>query len=101
MMRVIKPLLILGIVIFAIGLALAFEQGQFLKEGSLIYSLPWGKIMLMDLYIGFSLFALFIGLMEKSWVGTFFWVLSLLVLGNIVALIYLLYRWKETQRLVE
>lgn len=61
-------------------------------EFSAIFALPWGKVMLVDLYVGFILFAMVVALIERPMVTTAF-IVALFVLGNVVAALWLAWRW--------
>ena len=89
-MKLIRLILLVSICLFILALGLAFTRGDFGGEASLIYQMIWGKIMLLDLYVGFVCFSVFIFFIEKNWKKVFLWALPLMVLGNVVALVYLL-----------
>ena len=88
---------IMRLVIAALGLALAIMcvwaamNGHFLDEFGLVSGLAWGKVSLVDLYLGFALFAVIITLTEPVKVSAPL-VISLFLLGNIVAAIWLAIR---------
>lgn len=75
---------------------LAFWQGDFRAEGRLLLALPWGVVTLVDLYVGFLLFAGWIWYREGNPVTSSVWVLSLLMLGNLLAGIYVLLALKRS-----
>ena len=55
----------------------------------MIWALPWGRVSLIDIYVGLSFFALWVAFREKSpWVVGGWW-LGLLILGNLAAAVYL------------
>jgi len=51
---------------------------------------PWGVVTLADLYLGFILFMFFIFKTSISKIKAVVWSASLLVLGNVIAVIYLI-----------
>jgi hypothetical protein len=53
---------------------------------------PWGWVTLIDLYVGFILFAIIIALVEKKWWVAALWIAPLPFLGNIVAALWLVVR---------
>ncbi len=89
--------LILAIVLFLVALGLSGVRGEFWNEASQIATLPWGQLMLFDLYVGFAIFSLLIFRVEKRGLRRFLWTLSLFVLGNIVALVFLLVHLPSVQ----
>jgi len=54
-----------------------------------ITSIHWGKLMLLDLYLGFLVFGVLVFLVEKSVAKALVWTLPCMILGNSVSLIYL------------
>lgn len=91
-------------ILVALGLVLivaciwAFGAGHFLSEFSQISALPWGKVSLIDLYLGFVIFAVIFFYMEKLPIAL---VLTLLMmtLGNWVPAFWLAYRLPKLVRL--
>ena len=84
--------LLAGIGVLAMGLALfhGFTRGNLQSEGALIGSIPWGVVSLVDVYVGFFLFAGWIVYREKSiWIALG-WVILIMVLGNFIASLYVL-----------
>jgi hypothetical protein len=71
-----------GIILFGI------TTGDFGTEASEIAGLAWGKVTLVDLYVGLALFAGWIALRERGWWRTVIWWLALIVLGNLATALY-------------
>lgn len=44
-----------------------FISGDFAADGAKLMALPWGIVSLVDLYVGFMLFSVWIVYLEKSW----------------------------------
>lgn len=63
--------------------------GGFAEEGRQILDLAWGRVTLVDLYVGLLLFAGWIALRERSPV-VLVWLVSLIFLGNLAAAAYAL-----------
>lgn len=93
--------LVLLLLFFVSLMGAAFLKGDFFPEATLIWNLWWGKVMVADLYIGFLLFTLFIFYVEGTFIKTLPWAMALMVLGNLVALAFLLTRRKKLVRLKE
>jgi cytochrome b561 len=66
-----------------------FINGGFGDDASTIWSLPWGKVTLIDLYAGLALFAAWIAVRETSRIRIALWWVALVVLGNFAAGVYL------------
>ena len=84
------PLITLIAFLSLLGWALA--TGNFMQESASIGDLPWGVVMLVDLYIGLFIFSFFIYFLERSWVKTGLWTLALIFTGNAASLVYIIYR---------
>ena len=76
-------------------LAYALRAGDIATSGPVLFGSPWGIMTLVDLYVGFILFALFIISQETERRIAALWIAALLVLGNIVACIYLMVKLKN------
>lgn len=53
---------------------------------------PWGLVALVDLYLGFAIFAVFVFLVDGVRPASFVWIALLMVLGNILAVLWLVLR---------
>lgn len=82
---------LLVLLTFLVSMIWAAQASPFLEACSNIWAEPWGRIMLADLYIGFALFALWIGWRERSTLRGAVWFVVLCVLGNLAALGYLIW----------
>lgn len=83
----IAGIALLGAIIWAIG------AGQGLMwEGAQIMSLPWGKVTLIDLYVGFIISAIVIALMEQRWWVAALWIAPIFFLGNIITAAWVILR---------
>ena len=88
-MTAVRILSLLGFVAMAVAIAVAFATGDFFEEGSAIWALPWGKVSLIDIYVGLAFFAAWIAYREDSIWATGAWWVALVVLGNLAAAAYL------------
>ncbi len=80
-MRIAQVVAVLGILAMSFVLIYGFTVGDFGAEGGQLLSMPWGIVSLVDLYVGFALFALWIAYRERSpWVAAV-WILLMMVLG--------------------
>lgn len=89
-MNIAKGVAALGALVMAAILIYGFTAGDFGREGQVLLSMPWGIVALVDVYLGFILFAGWIVYREGSIVRTIIWVVLLLILGNLVASLYVL-----------
>ena len=54
--RGVTALALIGFIIMLVSITTAFISGDFFQEGSVLLSLAWGKVSLIDVYIGFIIF---------------------------------------------
>jgi hypothetical protein len=95
-MKVAKLVSLLGFLAMCIALGYAFLTGDFSAEGSMLVGMPWGIVSLVDLYVGFSLFALWIFYREEEGWRALIWVGLLMVLGFFIGSLYtLLALWRS------
>jgi hypothetical protein len=80
----------LGTAAMAAVLIYGFTVGDFAAEGSQLFSMPWGIVSLVDLYVGFALFSGWIIYREASPVRTVAWIVAVMVLGFFAASVYAL-----------
>lgn len=85
----IRVLSLIGLVSMAGVIATALITGDFFTEGSEIWSLPWGRVSLVDIYVGLAFFAAWIGYREHSMWARLGWWIGLVLLGNFTAALYL------------
>jgi hypothetical protein len=71
-------------------LAYGFTVGNFVEDGREILANPWGIVSLVDLYVGFALFSIWIVYREKSLSRSIIWVVLMMVLGFFTGALYTL-----------
>jgi len=89
-MKAAKIIAWLGLIAMTIGLANGFINGDFLEDGAKLLDNPWGVMSLIDLYVGFALFSIWIVYREKSARKATIWVVIMMILGFFTGCIYLL-----------
>lgn len=90
-MRTGKIIAWLGLVAMTIGLANGFINGDFFKDGALLLENPWGVMSLIDLYVGFVLFSMWIAFRETSLIAKVLWIIGMMTLGFFTGALYILY----------
>ncbi|MGB9521141.1 MAG: DUF1475 family protein, partial [Anaerolineales bacterium] len=71
----------LGLLAMSAVLVYGFTVGDFAGEGTKLLSMPWGIVSLVDLYVGFILFSMWIVYREKAFLPSLIWVILMMVLG--------------------
>ncbi len=87
----ILGLALLGLVLWA-ALSAHELHGTFLDQLAVVTTLPWGMAALVDLYVGFLLFAILVFLTERSWIVAALWAAPVFLLGNIWAALWFVIR---------
>lgn len=87
-MKIAKIISILGMLAMSAVLIYGFTVGNFSGEGSQLLSMPWGIVSLVDLYTGFTLFAMWIIYREKSLPVAILWTIAMMTLGFFAGALY-------------
>jgi hypothetical protein len=87
-MKLAKAFAVGGTLIMFFTLAYGFIAGDFFKEGSILFSMAWGKVSLIDVYIGFFLFSAWVLYREEKWMAAALWILLIMILGNFITCLY-------------
>jgi len=89
-MKGARLLAFVGLLAMTVVLVYGFTVGDFAAEGGKLLSMPWGIVSLVDLYVGFALFAGWIVYREGVTFRSILWILLLVVLGFWAASLYAL-----------
>ncbi|HEY5651124.1 MAG TPA: DUF1475 family protein [Acidimicrobiia bacterium] len=89
-MKPIRIIAALGVAVMTIALFFGFTSGDFTGEGGQILDLIWGRITLIDLYVGIALFGAFVAWRERKTVVAAAWIAAFIVLGNLATALYIL-----------
>lgn len=89
-MKIAKFLALLCVVAMTGALIYGFTVGDFFVDGSAILSNPWGIVSMVDLYVGFTLFSMWIAFREKSVFIAGLWIILMMVFGFFTGAIYVL-----------
>jgi len=89
-MNIAKVITLIGLAVMSVAIVYALVAGDFSTEGAWIGSHPWGQVSLADLYVGFTLFSMWIVYREKSLARSTTWIVLMMTLGNWTASLYAL-----------
>jgi len=89
-MKTAKIVAGLGLLAMTAVLIYGFTVGDFFGEGSLLLSMPWGIVSLVDLYVGFTLFSGWIVYREGLGIRALIWVILIMGLGFWIGSLYAL-----------
>ncbi|NCC79719.1 MAG: DUF1475 domain-containing protein [Clostridia bacterium] len=87
-MKAAKTLSMIGLPGMSAVLVFGFTQGDFFEDGGAILDNPWGIVSLVDLYVGFTLFSMWIAFREKNVLLTGVWILAMMILGFFAGALY-------------
>lgn len=88
-MKTIKYISLLTAFIMGVSLVLGFYSRTFFIEGNLLLKMIWGRISLIDVYIMFLLYYLWILHRETARLPKILWGILLVVFGSLTASLYL------------
>jgi hypothetical protein len=89
-MKIAKIIAWLGLFAMTAVLLNGFINGDFGQDGGELLRNPWGIVSLVDLYVGFALFSIWIAIREKNLVGTIVWIVLMMVFGFFTGSLYVL-----------
>lgn len=87
-MLIAKIIAILGALAQGGILIYGFTQGDFGAAGEFFFNDPWGIVSLVDVYVGFVFFCVWIFYREKNKLVALLWSISIMILGNLPTGIY-------------
>jgi hypothetical protein len=88
-MKAIRIVSGLGALAMTVVLIYGFTAGNFSEDGALILANPWGIVSLVDLYVGFALFSVWIVFREKNVILAVTLVVLMMVFGFLTGAVYL------------
>ena len=90
--------LLLGILLASIGLA---SDHNLWAGFAHLWADPWGRVTLIDLGVGLIFVAAWIAVVEpRPWCAAA-WIVALFLLGNVITLIFLLWRTRRANRFAD
>ncbi len=89
-MKVANTVAWIGLLAMTAVILNGFVNGDFGRDGSALLANPWGVVSLVDLYVGFALFSLWIGFREASKLAAVIWIVMMMVLGFFTASLYVI-----------
>lgn len=90
-MVAIRSVLLIGVAVLSVAIAYASVSADLFASFGQISAMPWGLVSLIDLYLGFVVLAVLIGLVERRG-AALGWIVALFVLGNVVGAAWFAWR---------
>jgi hypothetical protein len=88
-MKIGKVISLIGAIGFGALLVYGLATGTFISEGSILTSLLWGQISLIDVYIMFIIFSFWVFYRERSVWRSIVWVILIMTLGSFITCLYI------------
>ncbi|SDC49783.1 Protein of unknown function [Pelagirhabdus alkalitolerans] len=89
-MKAAKMVAWICLIAMTAGLINAFVNGDFFIDGGALFENPWGVMSIIDLYVGFALFSIWIVYREKTRWKMIIWVVTMMIFGFLTGSIYVL-----------
>ncbi len=89
-MKIAKLLAWIGVIAMTLAIGNGFIVGDFGADGSELLTNPWGIVSLVDLYVGFTLFSLWIAFRESNRLMVTLWIILMMTLGFFTGALYVL-----------
>lgn len=87
--RPLRALAAIGTLAMVLMLVYGAVGGYAIAQMTAVASIAWGQVLLVDIYVGLALFAAWMLWRDGPRPATLAWIVALLVLGHLVACIYL------------
>ena len=89
-MKAAKIIAWLGLLAMVAVLLNGFINGNLSEDGARLLANPWGIVSLVDLYVGFILFSMWIAFREKNTFTAVAWIVLMMIFGFLTASVYIL-----------
>lgn len=83
--------------VMALALLWAGIGGDLQAEGASMVEMRWGVVSLVEIYVGIGLFGGWVFARESSWLRAGGWMLGVILIGNLVSCIYVLFALREAK----
>ncbi|WP_422485480.1 DUF1475 family protein [Gudongella sp. DL1XJH-153] len=87
-MKVARIISWIGVLAMSAALYYGFTEGNFFVDGGMILDNPWGIVSMVDLYVGFILFSMWIFFREKNILSSIIWTIAMMVFGFLTGSLY-------------
>ena len=93
-----KVAAVLGAIAMMGIITYGFIGGDFAAEGRQLLGMPWGRVSLVDLYVGFVLFSCWIVYRDGFSLASTLWIAAVMVLGSLSICVYVLVALQRSRR---
>ncbi len=89
-MKLLRVFAVIGTISMSFIILYAMAQSSIFDQGAALLDNPWGIVSLVDLYVGFFLFTLWIFYREATLYQAIIWGVFMMIFGFLTASVYLL-----------
>ena len=89
-MKISRAISLFGLLAMSCMILYGLLAGNFSAEGSQLLAMPWGRVTLVDLYVGLTVYSLWVVYRERHLARSAIWIVLIMVLGNWATCLYLL-----------
>ncbi len=87
-MKMSRSIAWIGVLAMSVALYYGFTEGNFFIDGGMILDNPWGIVSMVDLYVGFILFSMWIFFREKNLFSSIIWIIAMMMFGFLTGSLY-------------
>jgi hypothetical protein len=84
-----RALGVLGTVVMVLALGYGFTSGDLAEEGGALLGTAWGRVTLLEVYVGLAIVSTWIWCRERSAIAATIWCVAVLLVGNLVSCLYI------------
>ena len=81
-MTLIRVFTVALTVVMFVAIGVSMATGSISEEGSVILDTAWGRMSLIDIYVGVALIAGWVALREENWWTVLLWLPVFVILGH-------------------
>ena len=89
-MKIARAISLVGLLGMTCMILHGLLAGNLSAEGSRLVAMPWGRVTLADLYIGLTIFSVWVVYREQHLTRSAIWIVLIMGLGNWTTSLYLL-----------
>jgi hypothetical protein len=87
-MKLARAISWIGVGAMILVLYYGFTEGSFFSDGGMILDNPWGIVSMVDLYVGFTIFSMWIYFREESKLVSISWIAAMMIFGFLTGSLY-------------
>jgi len=97
LLKITKLIAWFGLLAMVAVLMYGFIIGDFSRDGAELLANPWGIVSIVDLYVGFILFSIWIAFREMNKPLAAIWIVMMMVFGFLTASVYIVFNLYQSK----